>query len=111
MAVRRLELESLGRTYLLEVPEENLLLYHEPKAPALRDPKGAIAEALAAPVESQPLREAARGVKNAAIIVDDWSRSNATRHLVAPIATGRKGPGAKVAVLPALGCPDWPILR
>jgi len=85
MAIRRLELESLGRSYPLDVPEENLLIYHEPKAPALRDPKGAIAEALAAPVEARPLREAARGAKNAAIIVDDWTRSNATRHQVAPI--------------------------
>lgn len=67
------------------MPEEDLLIYHEPKAPALGDPKGAIAEALAAPEETRPLREAARGAKNAAIIVDDWTRSNATRYQVAPI--------------------------
>ena len=84
MAIRSIELESLGRTYRLDVPEENLLIYHEPSAPALSDPAGAIAEALQAPVQGPPLREAARGAASAAVIVDDWSRSNATRHQAAP---------------------------
>jgi len=100
MAVRRLALESLGRTYRLHVPEEDLLVYHEPGAPALSDPRGEVSEALAGPIEARPLAEAARGAKNAAVIVDDWTRSNATRHLVAPLVLDH---------LNAAGIPDEAI--
>lgn len=113
MAVRRLELESLGRTYRLDVPEENLLVYHEPDAPALSDPAGSIAEALEAPVDALPLREAAQGAASAAVIVDDWSRSNATRYQAAPLVLDRLNeagvPDEAITVVMARGlalCPS-----
>jgi hypothetical protein len=82
--LKTLTLQSLGRTYLLDVPERNLLLFHAPQAPALSDPDGAIARVLSEPLGSPPLVEAARGARTATVIVDDWGRSDATRRLVAP---------------------------
>ena len=83
--LRTLTLESLGKTYDLEVPEQNLMIFHKPQAPALPDPRGAITEALADPLGAPPLAQAARGARNAVVIVDDWGRSDATRRLVAPV--------------------------
>ncbi|RPI57238.1 MAG: DUF2088 domain-containing protein, partial [Chloroflexi bacterium] len=79
-----LALQSVGKTYGLEVPLQNLMLHHAPRAAALPDPQSSIVRALAAPLGSAPLIEAARGAKNATVIVDDWGRSNATRREVAP---------------------------
>lgn len=82
---RTLTLQSLGKAYELTVPERNLILYHEPQAAALPDPRAEIARALAKPIDAPPLVEVARGAENATVIVDDWGRPEATRRQVAPI--------------------------
>jgi nickel-dependent lactate racemase len=80
-----LTLESLGKAYTLDVPKKNLMIYHEPQAAALPDPKGSIVAALEVPTGAPRLVDAAQGAKNATVIVDDWGRSEATRREVAPI--------------------------
>lgn len=82
MAVRRLELESLGRTYLL-----------------LR----------MAQLDYRMIL-AVDGISSATLTDMGFETAKSANEAL-QMATGRKGPGAKVAVLPALGCPDWPILR
>ena len=80
-----LSLESLGKTYALDLPKQNLMICHKPQAAALTDPQGSIVAVLEAPIGAPPLAQAARGAKNATVIVDDWGRSDATRRQVAPI--------------------------
>lgn len=84
-AVHNLSLDSLGKTYQIEVPEKQLMVCHQPQAPALAEPRAGIESALDAPLDAPPLSEAARGAKNATVIVDDWGRSDATRRQVAPL--------------------------
>lgn len=83
--IRTIILNSLGKSYQIQVPERRLMIYHSPQVPALSDPSASIVEALANPIDLPPLIEAARGAKNATVIVDDWGRSAATRRQVAPI--------------------------
>jgi len=104
---RKIILESLGRKYSIEVSENRLLIYHAPYASALTDPKSRIEKKLTDPVGSPSLLEAAKGAKNAAVIVDDWGRSDATRRQAAPVVLdylNRAGiPDEKITVVIARG--------
>ncbi len=82
--IRKIELDSLGKIYTLNVPEKNLILFHKPQAAPLSEPRSRVEEALAAPLGSLPLAEAARGTENAAVVIDDWGRSDTTRRIAAP---------------------------
>jgi nickel-dependent lactate racemase len=105
--IRRLVLNSLGKTYELGVAEDQLLLYHEPPSIPLADPKGAVEQALLHPIDTPPLEEAARGAAGATVIVDDWGRSEATRKQVAPLVVdhlNRAGiPDERITLLIARG--------
>ncbi len=83
--VRTLLLESLGKTFPLEVPEKNLMIHHKPQVAALPHPRENILQALSAPIGTSPLRQAARGGKTATVVVDDWARSYVSRRLIAPL--------------------------
>jgi len=84
-SAHKLILESLGKTYELEVPGGQLMVFHPPQATALPDPRASIEKALAKPLASPSLVAAAQGARNATVIVDDWGRSDATRRQVAPV--------------------------
>jgi nickel-dependent lactate racemase len=83
--IRKLTLESLGKSYEIEVPAERLMIYHKLEVTPLSDPKSSIEEALGDPIDKPPLAEATHGAKTATVIVDDWGRADATRRQVAPI--------------------------
>ncbi len=57
----------------LDLPEHALNIEMDP-IPALPDPEGAIAAALAEPIGSQPLTEIAKGRKDACIVISDITR-------------------------------------
>ena len=82
---RKLLLESLGKSYELEVPEDQLMIHHPPQAAPLADPGASIEKALSAPLGAPPLEQAARGARNATVVIDDWGRCDATRRQAAPV--------------------------
>lgn len=76
-----------GKTGLdVELPDERLVgpLGIRPAAP-LADPETALASALEAPIGSPPLRELARGRKNACILVCDITRPVPNRLILPPL--------------------------
>lgn len=104
---QKLTLESLGKTYELDVPEESLMIYHKAQAASAPDTKASIAAALKAPIDAPPLVESARKATNATVVVDDWGRSGATRRQVAPVVLDHLNqagiPDEQITVLMARG--------
>ncbi len=105
--LQRLTLESLGKTYELDLPQDRLMIHHKPRAAALPDPGCSIEEALAAPLGAPPLVEAARDARTASVVIDDWGRPDATRRYVAPLVLdhlNRAGiPDERITVVIARG--------
>ena len=54
----------------IEVPD-NAIVLNPNTADGLSDPEGAVAEAIARPIESAPLAELAAGRSNACIVISD----------------------------------------
>lgn len=105
--MRNIKLESLGKIYRLNVPEKNLMIFHKPEAAPLLDPRSRMEEVLASPSGSPPLADAAKGAINAAVVVDDWGRSDATRRHALPVVLdhlNRAGiPDERITVVIARG--------
>jgi lactate racemase len=76
-----------GRTGLtVELPEERVVgLLAIRDVPALDDPEGAVAEALARPIGTPPLHEIARGRKDACILICDITRPVPNRTILGPM--------------------------
>lgn len=89
------------------MPEEYFMAFNRPRAAAFPDPRESIERALSAPFGSPSLSEAAKGAKNAAVVVDDWGRSDPTRRHAAPAVLdhlNRAGiPDEKITVVIARG--------
>ena len=105
--IEKIKLESFGKTYSVSIPEDKLLISHTPHASALSKPETIIEEKLINPINSQPLFEVAKGAKNAAVIIDDWGRSDPTQRKVAPIVIDHLNkagiPDEKIIVVIARG--------
>jgi lactate racemase len=66
----------------------------EPKArPPLSDPLGTVRETLRHPIRSEPLRDVARGRKNAVIVISDSTRPVPNKLLLPPILEELKSAG------------------
>jgi nickel-dependent lactate racemase len=78
---------SFGRGKLpLELPDElDVTVVRKPEMPALPDPAGAVARALARPVGARPLAEEARGARSACVVICDVTRPVPNGLLLAPI--------------------------
>ncbi len=68
----------------IEVPDSAILLEMKTLEP-LRDPEGAVREALANPIESQPLAELAKGRKSACIVISDITRPVPNKTILPPM--------------------------
>ena len=96
----------------LELPDERLgagarveLLEKHP-VPAIHDPDAALRKALAAPIDSSPLRELARGRRDAVIVISDRTRPVPNAAILPPLLEELRAGGlplAAVTVLVATG--------
>jgi lactate racemase len=68
----------------IEVPDNAVVLTPNTAA-GLSDPEGAVAEAIARPIESAPLAELAAGRSNACIVISDVTRPVPNRMVLPPI--------------------------
>jgi lactate racemase len=68
----------------IEVPDNAVVLTPNTAA-GLSDPEGAVAEAIARPIESPPLAELAAGRSNACIVISDVTRPVPNRMVLPPI--------------------------
>jgi lactate racemase len=71
-------------TVQLDVPQGVRILEMK-RAEALRDPAGAVYEALLNPIESPPLKKLAEGRKNACVVISDVTRPVPNRVILPPI--------------------------
>lgn len=70
----------------VELPDEKLVGVCAPREmPGVADLRAEVERALAAPIDSRPLRELARGRRTAAIVVDDVTRSVPNPELLPPV--------------------------
>ena len=68
----------------LRLPESVNVLAMKPTDP-LPDPEGAVCQALADPIESPPLKELARGRKNACVVISDITRPVPNQVILPPM--------------------------
>lgn len=91
----------------IEVPDENLMaVCHLRPIPSLKDPQGAIEEALENPIGTPPLRELARGRESACVVVCDKTRPVPNPLLLPPLLRRIEEAGIpreKITVLIATG--------
>jgi nickel-dependent lactate racemase len=88
-----------------ETPNFKGVLYPEEAEP-LADPAGAIAKALRQPVTSPPLQEAARGKRDAVIVISDITRPVPNKVILPPLIAGLEASGVppeKITILIATG--------
>ncbi len=80
----RAELLFGEKTLDLDLPDSVVRLEMEPLKP-LPDPTGAVRQALAKPIESPPLRELAKGRKNACVVISDITRPVPNKVILPPL--------------------------
>ena len=93
------------KTVNLELPDRVALLEMKP-AEALSDQTSAIQEALVNPIESPPLKELARGRKNACIVISDITRPVPNKIILPPLLKTLKENGIgreNITILVATG--------
>ena len=93
------------KTVNLEIPDRVALLEMKP-AEALSDQKSAIQEALVNPIKSPPLKELARGRKNACIVISDITRPVPNKIILPPLLKTLKENGIgreNITILVATG--------
>lgn len=71
-------------TISLTLPDTALLIENKP-ARALADPEAAVLEALTNPIGTEPLREIARGRKNACVVISDITRPVPNKLILPPL--------------------------
>ena len=84
MAEQEIKLLCGEGTLDLSLPESVPALEMK-KLNALLDPEGAVYEALADPIMSQPLKEVARGRRNACIVISDFTRPVPNKIILPPL--------------------------
>jgi lactate racemase len=89
----------------IDLPDDSDVTLIEPRyVPALPDPAGALAQALRAPIEAPPLRQAARPDHKVGIIFSDITRAT-PHHLILPAVLAELGhvPQEQITLFDALG--------
>lgn len=107
MSVRTVQLPYGERQVEVRIPEDNLVGVYSPRdAAPVADVPSEVRRALASPIEAKPLREQARGARNAVLIADDNTRLTPTEVLI-PILLDECNaagiPDAEIRVIIALG--------
>ncbi|MCP4217827.1 MAG: DUF2088 domain-containing protein, partial [bacterium] len=72
------------KTVDVKLPPAAKILEMKPAEP-LADPDGAVRQALTDPIESPPLKEIARGRKNACVVISDITRPVPNRIILPPM--------------------------
>ena len=96
-----------GKTFLsAQIPKEELLgIFHASLPQPCADPAGEVRRALAAPIDSAPLSELAKGKKSAVIIISDHTRPVPSKFILPQmLAEMRSGnPDIDITLLTATG--------
>ena len=111
-----------GRSGLeVELPGQHVVkcLQYQPAVP-LRDPEAAVAERLAHPIGTRPLRELAAGRRSACVVISDVTRPVPNQVILPPLLRALEESGIardRILILVATGlhrpkrwrrCPLWP---
>jgi nickel-dependent lactate racemase len=107
MSVRTVQLPYGERQVEVRIPEDSLVGVYSPRdAAPVADVPSEVRQALASPIGAKPLREQARGARNAVLIADDNTRLTPTEVLI-PILLDECNaagiPDAEIRVIIALG--------
>ena len=105
MAAQIVKLLCGEETVDLRLPESVRVLEMEPTEP-LTDPDGAVRQALADPIESPPLKELARGKKDACVVISDITRPVPNQIILPPMLNILEESGIKredITILIATG--------